>query len=133
VSVRGTLLYSVDLHAASALEARRARLATLAFARTMRTTDIDLDALGLILGELVTNAVQHGKVPISVHLYNTKAGVLLAVYDGGAGLTLLQDRAPPDHSHRGRGLYVVQRLARTVQLASGARRGIEVLLPTRAG
>ena len=64
--------------------------------------------------EAVENAIEHGKFPISVELRN-EGGLSIKVTDTGAGF-LVQEKSQDDlFSKRGRGIYMMSRIAASVQ------------------
>jgi len=67
----------------------------------------------LIMSELVTNAVIHGRAPITVHLTLDRwEGTLLgAVEDAGPGWPTLADHDMAEMVEGGRGLHLVNTLA----------------------
>jgi serine phosphatase RsbU (regulator of sigma subunit) len=76
----------------------------------------------LVVTELVTNAVLHGRAPIVVRIAPTGSGARIEVEDGGRDLPM----APPlnFHSMTGRGLALVTAIATAwgVEPASGGRK-----------
>ncbi len=97
---------------------------------------IDLDAAELIYGELVANTVRYAKGNVVVRLELHGENPVLVVRDHGPGL-----RVKPWNPHRdpyaesGRGLAIVERLARDVAVATPSDGGTEVraVLPAAAG
>jgi len=63
----------------------------------------------LVVSELVTNALVHGKAPVELHIRATAAEVVVQVLDGATSLPR-QLRPTADDEH-GRGLQIVARLA----------------------
>ena len=67
--------------------------------------------LELVVGELATNAVLHGRTPFTLSLHKTDNWVVIEVADGNPRLPLMaQDVSTSALS--GRGLTIVDRLAR---------------------
>jgi anti-sigma regulatory factor (Ser/Thr protein kinase) len=71
---------------------------------------------GLIVSELVTNALVHGTGPIDVHLSYARGRLRAAVHDFGAGRPVRQHPAADRES--GRGLELIDGL---IELHGGAR------------
>jgi signal transduction histidine kinase len=67
-------------------------------------------AILLVVTELVSNAVQHGKEPIELRLSLSTSGVRIEVDDAEPRLAIL--RRPGDRDTSGRGLVIVDRLGR---------------------
>jgi anti-sigma regulatory factor (Ser/Thr protein kinase) len=71
-----------------------------------------VDAVVLVVCELVTNAVEHARAPLALHLHrDTDHGVWVGVSDGGPARregARTASCAPDEH---GRGLAIVQALA----------------------
>lgn len=107
--------------------------------RARRALDQDLCARGiagetrddvlLVLSELVTNAIRHGR-PLeddgTVHVDWTvcERGVSITVTDGGGGLPL--PAALPGHDEGGRGLAIVDAVATRWGVEQGAARATTV-------
>jgi anti-sigma regulatory factor (Ser/Thr protein kinase) len=89
---------------------------------TLSTWGLDLhgDVAQLLVSELVTNAIHHGRTTCSLELRATPSVLRAAVADDGAGVPRLQHAGPDDDS--GRGLAIVDALA--------SRWGVE---PTSSG
>jgi two-component system osmolarity sensor histidine kinase EnvZ len=89
------------------------------------TVQISLPELALrrLLGNLLDNALTHGATPVVLQLKRLEAGLLLAVQDGGPGLSsdeFAQAQQPfvrlgPEHNtvgHCGLGLAIATQMAR---------------------
>ncbi|HEV7180796.1 MAG TPA: SpoIIE family protein phosphatase [Candidatus Baltobacteraceae bacterium] len=98
---------------------------------TEHAPDGDIDAAELIFGELISNVVRHAPGPIDVQVEWSQEYATLHVTDRGRGF----DRAPelPEDPMResGRGLYIVDALARQcrVEYVPGYGTHIAVELP----
>ena len=68
------------------------------------------DAL-LMVSELVTNAVQHGRPDIVLMVRPNPPGIGVSVRDGGAALPVPPTGAPDPADQRGRGLHMVESLS----------------------
>ncbi|MGR7000507.1 ATP-binding protein [Yinghuangia aomiensis] len=56
------------------------------------------DVAELLVGELVTNALRHGRQPVTLRMARCLGGLVVEVSDSGAGLPLRQDRRIPTTS-----------------------------------
>jgi anti-sigma regulatory factor (Ser/Thr protein kinase) len=95
-------------------------------------SDADLDSAGTIYGELVGNVVRHVGGPISLFCYWPEGYATLCVRDYGRGFEYHRRRRAQVLSETGRGLYIVESLARHLDVESGPW-GCEVraVLPVR--
>lgn len=82
----------------------------------------------IILGELLANACEHGRLPIRVELRSHGKYWRLNVQDSGSGFTRSAQVYDPS-SDRGRGLQMVERLGGVIRVSNGAAPNIEVTLP----
>lgn len=92
-----------------------------------RTADEISDGT-IILGELLANACEHGRLPIQIELRACGERWQLNVKDSGAGF-LRVVRAYDPGANRGRGLHMIERLGGTIRVSGGASPNIEVTLP----
>ena len=67
--------------------------------------------LGLVVGELATNAVLHGRTPFTLSLHKKNNRVVVEVEDGNPRLPLMEQEISSS-ALSGRGLTIVDRLAR---------------------
>ena len=80
-----------------------------------------LDDLRLITSELVTNALRHGRHPVTVRAWDVDGDAVLQVTDHGVGWT---DRYPDLRPNRGTsaggyGWWLIGQLADGVEVATG--------------
>lgn len=68
-----------------------------------------VDDVRLVVSELVTNALQHGRMPYSLTLTRQGHAVVVRVHDGSPALPQLL--STDGSAHRGRGLMIVDRLS----------------------
>jgi len=96
--------------------------------RRLGKTGQQVEAGTIVLGELLANACEHGRLPIHVELRATGRRWQLSVRDAGSGFV---HRALPfdPAAYRGRGLQIVERLGCAIYVSSGAHPNIEVTLP----
>ena len=118
-----------------AADARAAYVSRDGFFQSLRThcspTETDLSACGMILAELIGNAVRHAPGPLSVSLEFRGRDAILHVIDQGCGFDL-EPRLPSNlWAESGRGLYLVSMLARHVEVerVPGLGSHIVVTLP----
>jgi anti-sigma regulatory factor (Ser/Thr protein kinase) len=131
-ALMGRVVWRVDDDAEAALHARRAFRARL---HALPAPRCDEDAAELIYGELVANTVRHAKGEVEVRLEIEDGDRVLVVRDHGPGLTVAP-RAPQREvfAESGRGLAIVEMLAREVAVGRAQGGGTEVraVLPTAA-
>ncbi|MGC9669348.1 ATP-binding protein [Planosporangium sp. 12N6] len=104
----------------TATAASELRIEVGAFLRRHAADPADVDDAEVVVSELIGNAVEHAGGPIWVSLDWTAAQPVLTVHDLGVSFTLDPSR-PEATSLRGRGLWLVSRLARDLELV--AKRG----------
>jgi anti-sigma regulatory factor (Ser/Thr protein kinase) len=113
---------------ADAREATRARADIRSFLSAEADDEgSDLDAVEMIVGELVANVIRHAAGPIGIHV----------AWEGDAAVAIFADRGPGIPAVRcvpaadatsGRGLMIVQALAKKVEIASSAANGSRVIV-----
>ncbi|MGB8520356.1 MAG: SpoIIE family protein phosphatase [Candidatus Tumulicola sp.] len=116
-------------------DARAAYVSRDDFFQSLRThcspSDADMSACGTILAELIGNAVRHAPGPLSVSLEFRKREAILHVIDQGRGFNL--EPALPENlwAESGRGLFLVSKLARRVEVerVPGSGSHVVVTLP----
>ena len=89
-----------------------------------------LDAIALVVSELVTNAVRHARTEITVKVARRADRVEIEVTDQGGGQVTLQ--APPPSVAHGRGLQLVQTLTRrwgVIPAGSGSGKTVWCTVP----
>ncbi len=96
----------VASHERAVQEARGFVAATLA---RWEVDELATDDVILLVSELVTNAVVHGKPPIELRLRATPSDVVVQVFDGATYLP--RQMRPTAEDEHGRGLQIVARLA----------------------
>jgi len=87
---------------------REAREATRAWLRNVGRSVAEHPA-ALIVSELVTNALEHGRGPIVLHLCDQTDRVRIGVSDGSPTVAYLQPRRRDGRA--GHGMYIVERLS----------------------
>lgn len=100
----------LDLDVGTARTARAATADALAGAVPEDT----IERLRLVVSELATNALRHGRPPVRLLLWRTDRAVVVQVRDGGPGIAdpFAELRPPRLGSGGGRGLNIVAQLAR---------------------
>lgn len=81
----------------------------------------------MILGELLANACEHGRMPVDVLLSSRGAALELRVDDGGVDVRRPRKRDP--NSLRGRGFEIIERLGGRISLRGRPRSSVRVVLP----
>lgn len=87
----------------------------------------DVEAAVMILGELLANACEHGRMPVDVLLSSRGAALELRVDDGGVDVRRPRKRDP--NSLRGRGFEIIERLGGRISLRGRPRSSVRVVLP----
>ncbi|MBV8579620.1 MAG: ATP-binding protein [Candidatus Eremiobacteraeota bacterium] len=96
--------------------------------------DSDLDAAELIVGELVANVVRHAPGPIGIYCSWRGEHATLVIADRGPGIPRVRP-VPAPESESGRGLLIVEALARACVVEHATPYGSRVVveLPVRRG
>jgi anti-sigma regulatory factor (Ser/Thr protein kinase) len=118
---------------ADAREATRARAEIRQFlAAEADVQASDLDAVEMIVGELVANVIRHAAGPIGIHVAWDGEAAVAIFADRGPGIPAVR-RVPALDATSGRGLMIVQALAKKVEIASSVTNGSRVIvqLPVR--
>jgi anti-sigma regulatory factor (Ser/Thr protein kinase) len=79
--------------------------------------------LALALAEIVANAREHGRPPVTVTA-RLEGRLVVEVHDEGAGFdaeALIPDRPPNHGGHRGRGLWIARQLVDVFRVRSAAQ------------
>jgi len=94
--------------------------------------DSDLDAAELIVGELIANVVRHAPGPIGIYCSWRDEHATLVIADRGPGIPRVRP-VPAPEAERGRGLLIVEALARTCIIEHATPYGSRVVveLPVR--
>jgi anti-sigma regulatory factor (Ser/Thr protein kinase) len=83
-----------------------------------------IDKAELIFGELLGNVVRHAPGPVEITVDSDDETMILHVIDSGPPISEPHHRLPDDVlSERGRGLFIVEQLATTVQIERVMDRG----------
>jgi anti-sigma regulatory factor (Ser/Thr protein kinase) len=115
-SMAGPVILDVTVDGADGLRAVRAQ-GRLALENAGLPEEI-IDSVVLILSELTSNAVRHGRPPLSVRLRRLGDRAVVEVADGGGRLPRRRQATPDDEA--GRGLDLVSRIA--------ARHGVRMIV-----
>ena len=108
-----------------ARDARASRREFMRYLRSASNPNSDFDAAEMIFGELVGNVIRHAPGPIRISLTWSAGYALLRIIDFGAGF--FESRELPELMREsGRGLFIVRRLARDLQIAGGACKGSDI-------
>ena len=117
-----------SLVTADAREATRARIAIRQFLALQADQDrSDLDAAELIVGELVANVIRHAPGAIGIYVSWKGHEAVLIVSDRGPGVPVVRC-APDGRATSGRGLFLIQALAREMKIDTVAGRGSRVVV-----
>lgn len=119
--------------ASRAEEAMQIRPAFLVIVRNLAGQAADTYVFELVFAEIVGNVIRHAPGPIRLELHRDGDCLLLCVRDHGPGFTL-RAMAPEVTSESGRGLFLVSKLAKRldVENAPGGGSIVRALLPLQA-
>jgi anti-sigma regulatory factor (Ser/Thr protein kinase) len=112
---------------ADAREALRARQAIRRFLKLQAARDSDLDGAETIAGELIANVIRHAPGPVGIHVFWKGDGATLIIMDRGPGIPHIR-KVPDALSTSGRGLFLVQALARRVEIDTPPSGGSRILV-----
>ena len=117
-----------SLVTADAREATRARIAVRQFlALQADEEESDLDAAELIVGELVANVIRHAPGAIGINVSWKGHEAILIVSDRGPGVPVVRC-VPAGDATCGRGLFLIQALAREVKIDAVPGHGSRVVV-----
>ena len=121
----GTTEWSlVTPDARRALEARHG---IRRFLELQADEDSDLDAVELIVGELVSNVIRYAPGPLGIHVSWEGEGAVLIIADRGPGIPAV--RIVPDPvATSGRGLYIIQALAKDMAIDAVTGHGTRIVV-----
>ena len=121
-----------SLVTADARKATGARSAIRQFLAEQADASSDLDAVEVIVGELVSNVVRHAPGPIGIHCFWDDDDAILIVSDRGPGVPMLRP-VPHTEATEGRGFFLIQSLALGMEIAGAPENGTRVCvhLPVR--
>lgn len=114
--------------------AMRARRSFAAYLHETCSEDSDFVGAEMVFVELISNAFRHGRAPVRIWVECEVTQCVLTVQDRGPGFVPKDPRLPSDVlSENGRGLYLVNALARWVEIESRPKHGsvVRALLPVR--
>ena len=111
--------------ASDAVSARRSRHEFLSALQEAGCPDTDLYSAEIIFGELLGNAARHASGPVAVELRCTKGQATLSVHDKGGGFQISPE-LPDAFAEYGRGLYLVNKLAKRVTVRRSKTGGTRV-------
>ncbi|MGB6984414.1 MAG: MASE1 domain-containing protein [Candidatus Aquilonibacter sp.] len=110
---------SWSFHSNHAYSAHNARHEVMRFIQDLAGSDEELFTAELIVGEILANTVEHAPGLVSMEIDWSDAAPIVTVVDTGPGLERLAVHLPDDAlTEDGRGLYLVQTLARDVCIES---------------
>lgn len=113
----------------SSADAEKARRAREDFVRALQIKgghDRDYSDAELVFGELVGNVVRHAPGAINVRLDWTGEEAVLTVHDNGRGFEMQDPGLPEETAEGGRGLFIIQQLAKHVSVRRVPNNGMEV-------
>lgn len=107
---------------------RRVRQSFSEELRTRGRSEEEIADGTIILGELLANACEHGRLPVDVELRAFGNRWQLNVKDSGSGFVRAVREYDPS-AERGRGLYMIEQLGGRIRVSDGASPDVEVTLP----
>ncbi len=130
VTFTGERRWSFDAENAHAAHDARSEFAAYLHERA---DDGDFEAAEIIFGELIGNVVRHAPGPIDVHVEWSGAYPVLHVTDRGGGFSRKPALPEDPLKESGRGLYIIESLARALNFERVAGYGMHVAveLPVR--
>jgi anti-sigma regulatory factor (Ser/Thr protein kinase) len=113
--------------------AGHARKEFAAFVQQVAAPDSDCQAAVLIFGELVANALKHGRGSVQAYVGPGAPFAILWVEDAGEGFALERVVQPIRGQLGGRGILIARSLARSIRAAhvDAGRFRVTVELPVR--
>ncbi|HTZ54150.1 MAG TPA: MASE1 domain-containing protein [Candidatus Acidoferrum sp.] len=116
-----------SFHSNHAYSAHNARHEVMRFIQELAQGDEELFTAELILGEILANTVEHAPGLVSMEIDWSDAAPIVTVVDTGPGLERFAAHLPDDAlTEDGRGLYLVQTLARDVCIESDRGHGTKM-------
>jgi len=115
----------------AAVDSPNVRHVRQSFSQELRTrgrTEEEVADGTIILGELLANACEHGRLPIDVELRPCGSRWRLNVRDSGLGFVRVMREYDPS-AERGRGLHMIEQLGGKIRVSDGASAEVEVTLP----
>jgi integral membrane sensor domain MASE1/anti-sigma regulatory factor (Ser/Thr protein kinase) len=110
---------SWSFHSSHAYSAHNARHEVMRFIQELADSDEELFTAELIVGEILANTVEHAPGLVSMEIDWSDSAPIVTVVDTGPGLERFAVHLPEDAlTEDGRGLYLVQTLARDVCIES---------------
>jgi integral membrane sensor domain MASE1/anti-sigma regulatory factor (Ser/Thr protein kinase) len=110
---------SWSFHSSHAYSAHHARHEVMHFIQELASGDEELFTAELIVGEILANTVEHAPGLVSMEIDWSDMAPIVTVVDTGPGLERFAAHLPDDAlTEDGRGLYLVQTLARDVCIES---------------
>jgi anti-sigma regulatory factor (Ser/Thr protein kinase) len=116
--------------------AHDSRIVLMSFLRQNAAADADLFTTELILGELLTNTIEHAPGPVDVHIDWSDDQPTIRVRDSGPGFDASRGGLPENLCDEdGRGLFLIQTLAADVRIGPAPGSGTEITarLPVSRG
>jgi anti-sigma regulatory factor (Ser/Thr protein kinase) len=117
---RNALTLQWEIDGGDYVGAAKARKDFAARLRRFSQPQSDHQAAVLIFGELIANALKHGRGRVRAQLSVGSPYAVLCVQDDGNGFTLEHVRTPEKTQLGGRGLFIVKLLAPSLRVARDA-------------
>jgi anti-sigma regulatory factor (Ser/Thr protein kinase) len=105
----------------------RTRAAFSAALRDAGRSDEEIEVGAIVLGELLANACEYGRLPVKIGLREGDGRLTVVVDDEGTGFKRPAQRDPT--SLRGRGFEIIEALGGVIRFPSDRHSTVEVDLP----
>lgn len=122
-------------HSSDAYSAHRSRGEVVAYLRQFYPDESECFAAELIAGELLANTVEHAPGLVEIRIAWSEGNAVMIVRDSGPGIEKHTHDLPADPmSEEGRGLFLIEQLARSVTITAlpGFGTEVRVALPLKA-
>jgi anti-sigma regulatory factor (Ser/Thr protein kinase) len=118
-----------SFHSSDAYSAHTSRHELMSFIHRFITSEDELFRTELIIGEILANTVEHAPGLVNVEIDWSGIHPVLTVLDTGPGLLRFSRSLPEDSlTEDGRGLFLIETLARDVRVESAPGQGTKMMV-----